>query len=180
MKKIALAMSFLAAVCSAKAQIDDDLGKNALKLNPLSILVATGNISYERVTTEKQSFQLGAFYTGVKLSGTKYRGFGITPEYRFFVGRDKQAMNGMYVAPFLRYQHFTLEVPDESTTKVDYSSIGGGAVLGWETTMDDIFVVDFFFGPAYNSSTTNGYGYGVNSNFKGLTARVGLNFGFRF
>jgi hypothetical protein len=179
MKKLVLAMSFLAALCSAKAQ-DDETGKNAIKINPLSVFVATANISYERVTAEKQSFQLGVFYTGVKLSGTKYRGFGITPEYRFYVGRDKQAMEGIYLAPFLRYQHINMEY-NESIDKVTYSSIGGGALLGWETTMDDLFVIDLFIGPAYNSSTAKGYeGVDVASNFKGFTVRAGINFGFRF
>jgi hypothetical protein len=184
MKKVVLALFFLAALCSAKAQ-DDEGGKNAVKINPLSILVATANVSYERATAEKQSCQLGAFYTGVKISGTKYSGFGITPEYRFYVGGHKQVMDGLYLAPFLRYQHLKWEQTD-TKDNFTYSSVGGGALLGWETTMDDLFVVDLFIGPSINSGTaksttaTGSDQVSVAGAFKGFAVRAGINFGFRF
>jgi hypothetical protein len=58
MKKVSLVMALVAALVTAKAQE----GQNAVKINPLSLFLATGNVSYERATTENQSCDLGLFY----------------------------------------------------------------------------------------------------------------------
>ena len=104
MKRILFAASMLLAVSQINAQA---VNQNAVKLNPLSLAFATGNVSYERAVNANQSVQLGAFYSGVGISGLKYSGFGITPEYRFYFAGAKEALNGVYAAPFARYQNFS-------------------------------------------------------------------------
>ena len=97
--------------------------QNVVKMNFLSLIVKTFNVSYERVIDENNSFQLGVFYTGAKIGDTKLTGFGITPEYRFYLS-ETEAPNGVYVAPYLRYNN--LELKDElSTSEATLSSIGG-------------------------------------------------------
>ncbi|MCH7515381.1 MAG: DUF3575 domain-containing protein, partial [Bacteroidetes bacterium] len=59
--------------------------QNVVKMNFLSLIVKTFNVSYERVIDENNSFQLGVLYTGAKIGDTKLTGFGITPEYRFYL-----------------------------------------------------------------------------------------------
>ncbi|MBO9203426.1 MULTISPECIES: DUF3575 domain-containing protein [Niastella] len=182
MKKVVLVMSLAVGFCIAKAQ---DGGSNAIKINPLSLFLATGNVSFERAITENQTFQLGMFYSGVKISDLKYSGFGITPEYRFYVAGHREAMNGVYVAPFLRYQNFKVKDTD-TKDKVTFSSFGGGGLVGWEKSWDSGFLLDLFIGPSYNSGKVKEEGGANEDNFKisggidGFTLRTGLTLGFRF
>src|ERR1051325_11478063 len=80
---------------------------SVIKLNIFSPIVKTFNVQYEKTVKADQSFQLGFFYTGYSTGGTDFSGFGITPEYRFYLS-DTDAPKGVYLAPFVRYQSFTL------------------------------------------------------------------------
>lgn len=181
MKKILFAALVLVAFASgASAQ---RLQKNALKLNPISMIVKTGNISYERAITKNQSVQVGAFYSGLSIDDVKYAGFGITPEYRFYFGGQKQALNGGYVAPFVRYQDFTIENTTEKV-KAGFTTMGGGAIIGWQKTWPSGFIVDVFAGPAYNhlkfDVEEDSDDFDVRSSIKGFALRTGLTIGFSF
>jgi hypothetical protein len=181
MKRILLVAVLFAAVSGVKAQ--DAPNQNAIKLNPLSLVFATGNVSYERAVGENQSVQLGVFYSGVSLSGIKYAGLGITPEYRFYFGGKRQALNGVYAAPFLRYQNFSLK-EKESGDKATYSSFGGGAIIGWQKMWDSGFVLDLFAGPAYNSgkfkNDSEGDEFDISGGIDGFGLRTGITLGFGF
>jgi hypothetical protein len=181
MKKIVLVFAFISAVFGVRAQ--DNGYKNAVKLNPLSLILATGNVSYERALSDKMSFQLGVFYTGVKLSDLKYSGVGVTPELRFYVAGHKEALNGVYVAPFLRYQNFSIK-NTEDNEKVTFSSFGGGGLLGWEKSWESGFVLDIFLGPSYNSGkvkgTNNEEEWDISGGIDGFTLRTGITLGFAF
>ncbi len=133
--------------------------KNIFKVNLLSPIVRTGSFFYERVITEKSTAQLGFFYTGWSSSGTKIRGFGITPEYRFYVSNSKQAPQGFFVAPFLRYQNLELTT-DAAAEKATLTAFGGGLVIGGQWIFSERISLDVFGGPSLNSrrfkATTNG------------------------
>ena len=181
MKKSIVAALILFAALGSKAQ--QAAPQQAVKINPLSLFLITGNVAYEHKTVENQSFQVGVFYSGVSLSGLKYSGLGITPEYRFYFGGHKEALNGVYAAPFLRYQSFTLK--DKSTLdKANYSSFGGGGLIGWEKTSSGGFVIDLFVGPAYNSgkfkNDSDENEFDVSSGIDGFGIRAGLSLGFAF
>jgi hypothetical protein len=180
MKKVVLITAFVAAVFGANAQ---EGNKNAVKLNPLSLFLATGNVAYERAVSDNQTFQLGLFYTGVGISDLKYSGLGITPEYRFYIAGHKEAMNGVYVGPFARYQNFTIK-EKSSGDKISYSSIGGGALLGWEKTWGSGFVLDIFLGPSYNSGkikeNVDEGDWDISSGIDGFGLRTGITIGFSF
>ena len=180
MKKTVLFAAFAAMAFCSTAQ---EAGQNALKLNPLSLFVVTGNVAYERAVNANQSFQLGAFVSGFSISDVKYSGFGFTPEYRFYVAGHKEVMNGVYIAPFARYQHFSLK-DKETDDKATFSSVGGGAVAGWEKSWASGFVLDLFVGPSYNSGKIKGSSdedeFDVSSGIDGFTLRTGITIGFRF
>src|SRR5688500_14753733 len=106
MKNLVVIAVLLVATVTAKAQYAPH--PNAIKLNPLSLILATGNVSYERAIGADKSIQLGAFYSSFGLSDLKYTGWGVTPEFRFYFAGKKEALNGVYVAPFARYQNFSL------------------------------------------------------------------------
>lgn len=182
MKKLFTCVLLFAVIAGAKAQ--DESKQNAIKINPLSLFLATGNVSYERAVSENSSVQLGIFYSGVNISGLKYSGLGITPEYRFYVAGRRQALNGMYVAPFLRYQNFSLKDKD-SGDEASFSSFGGGALLGWEKTWGSGFVLDLFAGPSYNSGKVksdsgNEDQFDVSAGISGFGVRTGITLGFAF
>lgn len=183
MKKLLFISCLIISAGALKAQ--EGSLQNAIKINPLSLIFATGNISYERAIATNQSFQLGMFYSGVGISGIKYSGLGITPEYRFYFAGRKTAMNGVYAAPFLRYQNYTLK-NKESSSKASFSSFGGGATLGWEKTWDSGFVLDIFAGPAFNSGKVKADNdeenddFDISSGIDGFGLRTGITLGFAF
>lgn len=168
----------------AKAQDGDR--QNAIKINPLSLAFATGNVSYERAVNKNQSFQLGTFFSGFKLSGLKYSGWGITPEYRIFVAAQDRSLDGIYVAPYLRYQNFKLKQTDEElgNNSTTLSTIGGGAVIGWQNVSKGGFVINLFAGPGYSSAKfkndTDEDEFDVKGGISGFSVRTGITLGFAF
>jgi hypothetical protein len=180
MKKALLALALIASATALKAQ---DGPQNAIKLNPLSLVFATGNIAYERAVSENTSIQLGVFYTGVGISGLKYSGLGITPEFRIYFAGNRQAMNGVYVGPFVRYQSFSLK-DKETDAEAKFTSIGGGALIGWEKTWDSGFVLDIFAGPSFNSGKikdkSGNSEFDVVGSIDGFGLRTGITLGFAF
>lgn len=181
MKKVFIAAVLVAASFGLKAQ--DNGVQNAIKLNPLSLIFATGNVAYERAVSENSSAQLGFFYSGVSLGDVKYSGWGVTPEYRFYIAGAKEVMNGVYVGPFVRYQNFTLK-DENSSYESTFSSFGGGAVIGWEKTWASGFVLDIFVGPAYNSgkfkSESDENVFDIKGGIDGFGLRTGITLGFAF
>src|SRR5215217_2946567 len=74
MKNNFLFVAFFFLALGATAQ---NTQRNALKINPLSLVVATGNVSYERAVSNSHSFQVGGFYSGAGIDNFNYRGYGI-------------------------------------------------------------------------------------------------------
>lgn len=178
MRKISLVLAFVAATVAANAQ---EGRMNAIKLNPLSLAVLTANISYERAIGEKTSVQLGAFYSGFSLSGLKYSGWGVTPEFRYYLSGE--ALNGFYAAPFGRYQSFNLS-EKETGLKTTMSTIGGGAIIGFQRMGDSGFTFDIFAGPSYNKAKfkeeSDEEEFNVSGGVAGFGVRFGLTVGFGF
>jgi hypothetical protein len=180
MKKVLLAATLLVAATALKAQ---DGPQNAIKLNPLSLVFATGNVAYERAVSENSSVQLGIFYSGASIAGLKYTGLGITPEYRIYFAGNRAALNGVYVGPFVRYQSFTLKDKD-TDDEAKFTSFGGGAVIGWEKTFSSNFVLDIFVGPQFNSGKikekSGNETFDVAGSIDGFGLRTGITLGFAF
>jgi hypothetical protein len=172
---VALGTSFLSGGSDAAAQSENG-AKNIIKANLFSPVVRTGSFFYERVVSEKNSFQLGFFYTGATIADeTRVRGFGITPEYRFYLSQ-KPAPQGFYVAPFARYQNLAL-TDVELEFKGTLSSIGGGAVVGGQWLFNNRISLDLFGGPSYSTRNIK-TDDGVSEDSFTLTGLGG--FGIRF
>lgn len=184
MKRL-LVITFLASLAATGWSQDNKPKQyeNAIKINPLSLVFATGNIAYERAISENSSIQLGVFYSGLNISGLHYSGLGITPEMRFYVAGHKEALNGIYVGPFVRYQSFNLKDKDNDE-EAKFTSFGGGAVIGWEKTWQSGFVLDIFLGPAYNKGKvkqqTGPGDFDVSGSIDGFGLRTGITLGFAF
>jgi hypothetical protein len=171
-------VTFVALAGSAIAQ-----PTNAIKINLLSPVARTFNIAYEKAINENGSFQLGFFYSGAKVSDTKISGWGITPEYRFYLS-STPAPNGFYVAPFLRYNSFTAsDNTGSEINKATISQFGGGAVVGRQWVFKERVTFDMFIGPKYqNTSTkvTSGQNSFSGSLFNSFGIRGGITLGIAF
>jgi hypothetical protein len=154
---------------------------NAVKVNILAPVVRTFSISYERKVSETGSAQLAFFYTGYSVSNTKFSGYGLTPEYRVYLS-EAGAINGFYVAPFLRYTNFNLK-DETSNDDATLSAFGGGVLIGRQWVFKERVTLDLFLGPKYMSSTLSGNS--SNSSFKtdafeGFGIRTGITLGVAF
>lgn len=156
------------------------IDKNVLKINTLSLIVGTGSIFYERKISDMTSLQMGVAYLGYKFSDTKFTGLVLTPEFRIYP--KKNAIDGMYIAPYLRYQNFT--VSNTSTSdKGSLSVIGGGLLFGRQWITNSGFTMDLFFGGHYGSAKVtvdSGTDSFDKNMFSGFGVRAGFALGFAF
>ena len=175
MKKFLLCALTAFAFCNVKAQEV----QNTIKINPLSALLRTGSVFYERKVDDGMSVQLGVAYTGIKLDDTKFTGLAVTPEVRFYL--KKHAPTGLYAAPFLRYQNYSVS---DDTDKGKYTSFGGGAVMGYQWVFGSGFALDLFFGPSYNNgeykASQGSNEPEIKGGIEGFGLRTGVTIGFGF
>jgi hypothetical protein len=152
--------------------------KNVLKVNALSVFLGTGSVFYEHKFSDNISGQLGVAYLGLKLGDTKFSGLILTPEFRFYP--KKNAIDGMYIAPYLRYQNFTLQSGDNKGT---LSTMGGGLLFGRQWITNSGFTMDLFFGGHYSGSkvkVTSGTDTFDSDRLSGFGVRIGFALGFAF
>lgn len=155
--------------------------QNVIKINILSPIVKTFNIQYERAINANSSVQLGFFYTGFSAGDTKFSGFGITPEYRFYLS-ESEAPEGVYLAPFFRYQSFKIK-DDVTVSEADFSAVGGGVIIGKQWIFKEKVALDIFLGPSYSSGKvelTSGSDSFDTDAFDGFGLRTGICLGFKF
>jgi len=125
--------------------------KNVIKTNLFSPIIRTGHLLYERALNDNMSLQLGFFYSGFndRDSEAKLNGWGVTPEFRFYLSETKTAPSGIYLAPTIRYMN--LKIEDESIdAKGELTSFGFSINFGTQMILKDIIAIDAFIGPSYN------------------------------
>lgn len=166
---------------------------NAVKLNIFSLAISTYNVSYERAIDDMHTAQIGFYYLNWG-KDTKFTGFGITPEFRIYFD---EALSGYYVAPFLRYQNYTLSSTYtdldtagnwvDRTAKGTLNTFGAGVLAGHQWLLGEHFTIDMFIGPVYNAGSAKvsddsddpDYEFSTGS-FDGFGIRWGVTFGFAF
>lgn len=179
MKKLLLII-LVAAISFPIIAQETSTEKNVLKVNTLSLFLGTGSIFYEHGFSDKVSGQLGVGYLGYKAGGTKFSGLFLTPELRLYP--KGVAIDGFYIAPYLRYQSLSLTVTDAKGT---LSSMGGGLAFGRQWITKSGFTMDLFFGGHYSSANVKAESgasetsFNVNA-FKGFKPRIGFALGFAF
>ncbi|GAB4091537.1 DUF3575 domain-containing protein [Flaviaesturariibacter terrae] len=178
MKKAILALGFAAVAFGAQAQ-----KSNAIKVNILSPIVKSGSFFYERAIGENKTVQLGVGFTAYNKSDVKFNGIFLTPEFRFYL--NGEAMNGVYVGPFLRYQNLKIEDKSGGTSdKATLSTFGGGAVVGRQWIFGNVVTLDLFIGPSYSTGTVkydDGAGNtSIPGSLNGFGVRTGVTLGVAF
>jgi hypothetical protein len=184
MKKIFLILIFFVCIVELQAQEKvrrkyayrlDLAYRNVVKINPLSLFLGNVSLSYERVLSEKVSVQLqGGYWIGGKVEGTKWTGFSLTPEVRYYL-TDHLRPEGAYLAAFGRYQEIQSEI-ERSESQIAIKRIGGGASAGYQFVLGERVSWDTFLGVQYLSNSVDKDG--VSSAKYGLfTGNMGVRFG---
>jgi hypothetical protein len=128
--------------------------------------LALGNISlnYERTFSDSRAASLTAglliprklpslIYDNISEEGNwdadnKLSGFFIMPEYRFYP-TYKIAPEGFYIAPFLRFNSYTLDISgdfDDVTADIKgkFTGFGGGVQFGMHWVIKERVSIDFY------------------------------------
>ncbi len=186
MKKLITMLVFIPVITSAQISILG--GKNILKTNLSGDAIGNYNITYERSILKKMSFSLGVRYMpkstmpqfikdkveelvddkNIKISDFQMGNFAITPEFRLYLSAGK--MKGFYIAPYVRYASFDLQVP-VAYTYTDpnplvgtvnasalfngtFKSFSGGLLLGSQFQIAKKLVLDvWIIGGHYGTSS---------------------------
>jgi len=166
-KKFFLSLAFVIFSMAAFGQ------SNAIKLNLTNLLTPfprTASVAYERVIADNISVNTtigilvpvvdgNALATddGGFVGNTRLGGLNITPEVRFYTGRNG-APRGFYVAPYLRYNTWSAKLDGTFTeaetgnnTSIDgelvgrINFVGLGVQFGAQWVISDVFVIDWYF-----------------------------------
>lgn len=151
--------------------------KNMVKWNVLGLTSSTISLQYERLIASKTSLAATInmmpkrsipFFKTVEdivkdkgaidiLKDVKMNAFSFTPEVRFYVG--KEGMQGFYIAPFLRYDRFAVDIPVDYiyNDQIEYVTINGnvdgfsgGLAFGAQWRLASQWYVDVtFVGASY-------------------------------
>jgi hypothetical protein len=181
MKKLSFGIVLLAAglILSSSAFGQK---KNAIKINLFSPIIKTGTIFYERALSDAVSAELGFSYTGWSSGDTKWRGFGIQPDFRFYPSKNED-LKGFYIAPFARYFSMT-GTNDPLNAEGTLNIVGGGLLIGGQFLIGEWFTLDIFAGPQYLSFSvkeeTGSSDDLKTPSLEGFLVRGGLTLGFAF
>lgn len=160
---------------SKAASIDeysDEQPKNVIKMNLSQIPLRNFSFQYERALHENISIACGFSFlmvrpfpgafasddpSGEGLRDPKYKGFGITPEFRYYPGGDvdeKPAPHGFYVAAYLRYAKykFTSTYSEKLTNgntyaydlNLTYGGTNAGLMIGAQWIIGKHFSIDWW------------------------------------
>ncbi len=178
MKKSSLLLSLMLCLGLFGVNTVSAQKQNAIKLNPLALAFSNVSVSYERFFSEKASFQIqGGYWLGGTIGDAKFSGFSTTPEVRFYVS-DTESPKGFYLAPFGRYESWSVVDKTDANDKASISRIGGGAVAGYQFLFGKTVTMDIFTGPRYYSTS---YKYDGTTSADDLnTGQLGAGFGLRF
>lgn len=184
MKKVFVSLMILVLGINLFAQDQPEVAteKNVLKVNTLALILTTGSIFYERQLSNIMSAQMGVGYFNYKIEDTKLNGLFLTPEARFYI--RKNAIDGFYMAPYLRYTRYGFNTTSESgDSEGSFTSFGGGLSFGRQWIFKKGFVMDLFFGGHYMGSQiklTSGTQEPDLTKLSGFRTRVGFCLGFAF
>ncbi len=189
-KSLLLAAGLL--LCSATSihaqEITTDAdGKNLVKWNVAALALKNYSFQYERAVGKKISVAMGFRYSPTSkapflstiedlvdddetwdmIKDFKTGNFAITPEVRFYLG--KGVFRGFYVAPYVRYSSYSVEVPlnfsvtfaGQTRSAVipldgDVTAFSGGLLFGAQWKLSKLVYLDWWIlGANYGSSSGN-------------------------
>jgi len=172
MKKFLFIAGFVMAQSAMAQSAQTEDKKNIVKVNLLGFTSGSIALQYERLIATKTSVALGMnimpersipYFSYVRdvvedkgaidlLKDVKMKAFSLTPEVRFYMG--KQGLRGFYVAPFLRYDRFKVTLPvdyiyqnriERVTINGNVDAFSAGLSLGAQWRLSERFYLDCTF-----------------------------------
>ena len=167
----------------------------ALTVFPTNFVASTMKIGYEfRLSQNKGLKLIGTYgYTSSGYYGVNsFSEFGLEAQLRFYIMKDRPALNGLYMAPYafyksMHYNYNTVQYyynggpPTANATTADFNI---GYVLGYQYIFNSTFTIDLFIGGGINSisgNNTNGsLGSDMFAYYKGIIIHPGIAIGIAF
>ena len=159
--------------------------RNIFKVNLLSPAFRSVSIAGEHLLNPDQSLQIGFFYTGIRQQEISYQGFGLTPEYRFYLDKF-EAPAGFFISTFLRHHNLKM-TNSEKSEKARLLTYGGGISIGGQWVFDYkfAFTLEIYGGLAYDlphlilkeGAKRLSFDTGL---YSGFNPRFGLTMGWAF
>ncbi len=185
-------------VCFSFFCFSQEYKTSIIKVNLSSLALGAYSIQYEKVLGNRTSFALGVVYrpvkrvpfaksverfvdaadsridyislANVKKSESTVGTFGVTPEFRFYLGKNKSAPIGPYLSVFGRYNSYFGKAPVfvdvlykdtfariELPVDTQIKTISGGLMLGYQFRLGNRFTFDWFIiGGHYGNVTVHG------------------------
>ncbi|MBN2349886.1 MAG: DUF3575 domain-containing protein [Bacteroidales bacterium] len=186
MKKLSVILSGIILVGILTTVSGQDR-KNVVKLGLLSPFVNTLNLAYEYCLNDDIGLQLRGYFTGASVGDTKLRGYGIIPEFRYYLSDSKLAPSGIFIAPYARLNFFTVTSNDEGDpdyAKGTLNTYGGGLLIGYQRLLKDRITLEAYIGPSYTSASVSaeeGDSGNIDvGNMDGFLVRGGITIGVAF
>jgi hypothetical protein len=164
MKKYLLLVLICTSIILTGLAQDITEHKNVINLGLGGLALGNVSLNYERTFSDSRAASLTAgflvpkklpsfIYDNISEEGNwdadnKLSGFFVMPEYRFYPSY-KIAPEGFYIAPFLRLNHYTLDIGgdfDDVTAEITGKliGIGGGVQFGMHWVIKEKVSIDFF------------------------------------
>jgi len=175
-QKLTILLTASILICGfARAQDSNQTtGQSIIKTNPIGLMFGSINLTYERALSQSTSFQIGGNFFN-KILGIPVSGIGVNVGYRYYItNATKPSPEGFYIGPALSYNSLT-----ESSTDVTVSTVGVGAIIGYQWVFKSRVTLDLGAGPTYimgvGSTTTT-----TIASFEGFAPNLSFAVGFNF
>lgn len=185
-------------VCISFVCFSQEPKPSVLKVNLSSLALGAYSLQYEKVLSKRTSFALGVVYRpvkkvpfasaverfvdaadsridyisldNVKKAESTVGTFGVTPEFRIYLGKNKYVPIGTYIAVFGRYNSYFGKAPvfvdmayKETFARVELpvdthvKTYSGGLMIGKQFRLGNRFTFDWFIiGGHYGKVTVHG------------------------
>ena len=118
--------------------------QSIVKVNPIGLAFGSLNGGYETFLSDNTSLYLKANFYSRSLVGTRYTGFGVGGEYRFYLS-DNDRPKGLYAGPIANIGF----IGTNSDFIDNYTLITIGGIIGYQWVFSEDFTVEVNIGPAY-------------------------------
>jgi len=166
---------------------------------PTNFIASTLKVGYEfKVSNNKGLKFIGS--VGSSQNNTswydlnKFTEFGLEAQLRFYILKDKPALNGFFLAPYASYKSMTYtgngSVYDPNTGTYTYgqngtvSDLAIGYIIGYQWIFNSTFSIDAFIGGGYNSisgdNTQGTLGTDIYAYHNGIGIHTGIGLGVAF
>ncbi len=176
---------------------------NLISIYPFQAAINYMTLGYEFKIGEKTAFKTLAGYAekegnilGIN-SISKYSGFRIEMQLKYFITKNPDVFNGVYFAPFALYKNCNYTYDEDKwlydpvlqystymlvQTRDKASAFHVGFLLGYHTKVGESFTIDMFAGEGLMSASGN-YKLGtriLDAYSNEIRMKIGLSVGFGF